>query len=132
MALTVHKSPEEALGVWPEWVSLAEIARHFSPGFDPHLKHQLLPADCIPEIIERLPPPFPGVLPRLFVLSAWPMAGHLRITLAVRRNALPDVHTWYWAVESAERIDGNAMQVLEASHEHQPDDAHAGAADREP
>jgi len=63
------------------------------------------PADYIPEIVKRLPPPMPDAKSRQLLLSAWPLTGYCRVVLAVRRNALPDIHTWYWAIESSERID---------------------------
>jgi hypothetical protein len=67
--------------------------------------------DHLPEIIKRLPPPLPDAAPRQIVVSAWPLPGLHRITLAVRRNALPDIHTWYWAVESTERIDDDSRSL---------------------
>jgi hypothetical protein len=96
--------------VWPEWVSLAQLATHFSPSLDS--RHAHLPADSIPEIIKRLPAPLPGLEPRSFVLSAWPLTGHRCITLAVRRNALPDVHTWYWAIEAIDQIAAPGSRVM--------------------
>ena len=66
------------------------------------------PADYLPEIIKRLPPPLPDAPARQLIVSAWPLSGQCRVTLAVRRNALPDVHTWYWAIESLDRIDASS------------------------
>ena len=78
--------------------------RSHSGAIGKHVLQQLLWGDCIPEIIKRLPAPLPGVGPQVVTVSAWPHAGHSRIALTVRRNALPDTPTWYWAIDSVEEV----------------------------
>jgi hypothetical protein len=83
-----------------------------TPHTDVHLQLQLLTPEYMPDIVRRLPPPFPGVTNRSVIVSDWPSPARLRITLTVRRNALPKVHSWYWAVESAVRIETAGMKHL--------------------
>lgn len=62
------------------------------------------PADYLPDLLNRLPPPLPHERLRQFVIRDWPLTGPSLVTVAVRRNTLPDIHTWSWAIESIERI----------------------------
>lgn len=69
-----------------------------------------LPTQYVAAAIRRLPEPRPDASPQTVEIepgptAAWPHQRRYRLTFVVNRSAFTGTPTWYWVMESSERLD---------------------------
>ena len=62
------------------------------------------PTNCLAAAIRRLPHPDADVRPQEVDIDAGPIFGRYRVTFVVRENSEHSPPSWFWGVESSERI----------------------------
>jgi hypothetical protein len=77
------------------------------PGSD---TEAFLPIHYVAAAIRGLPEPTPDAPPQVVEIqagptTAWPHQGRYRLTFVVNRSAFTGTATWYWVMESSERLD---------------------------
>ena len=70
---------------------------------NPSPKDQLPTTNYIAAAIKKLPTPGPTISPQTVQIDAG-SAGRYRVTFVVRQNTARRTPTWFWGVESGERI----------------------------
>ena len=67
-------------------------------------KNQFPPTNLLAAAIKNLPTPGPNVSRQEVVIDAGPVAGRYRVMFIPRLNPDLQTPTWFWGVESGERI----------------------------
>jgi hypothetical protein len=62
------------------------------------------PTNSLAAAIKHLPHPGPDVAPRCVEIDAGPIFGRYRVKFVVRENSEHSPTSWFWGVESSERI----------------------------
>jgi len=68
------------------------------------------PTNCLAAAIRDLPKAGPGVPPQKVEIDAG-RNGRYSVTFVVRQNAELETPTWFWGVESSERMSGGAAEA---------------------
>jgi len=75
-------------------------------------KDQFPTTNHLSAAIKKLPPPGPDIVPQTVEIDAGAM-GRYRVTFVARQNTGLRTSTWFWGVESGERVQGGQVGAPE-------------------
>lgn len=67
--------------------------------------NQFPPGDYIGAAMNKLPAARPDLAPQTVEIDAGPLWGRYRVTFVVKRNPRQGMRSWYWTMETGERLE---------------------------